>query len=114
MSPGNYRMSHESGATKEHKNISPRNIRINAIMQFTPGCQRRKKGDTGQYKEYGRVYRKAVKAAQMAYYAEQFKANASNFRKTWGLVRECQGKFQIRYAIPQTFTSGGQQVTGVF
>ena len=52
-------------------------------------CQ---KGDTGQYKEYDRVYRKAVRAAKTAYYAEQFEANASNLRKTCGLVRECHGK----------------------
>ena len=63
-------------------------------------CQ---KGDTGQYKEYDRVYCKAVRAAKTAYYAEQFEANASNLRKTWGLVRECQGKSQIRYSIPSTF-----------
>ena len=49
-------------------------------------CQ---KGNTGQYKENDRVYRKAIRTAKTAYYAEQFEANASNMRKTWGLVREC-------------------------
>ena len=57
--------------------------------------KRHQRGDTGQYKEYDRVYRRAVRAAKTAYYAEQFKANASNLRKTLGLVRECQGKSQI-------------------
>ena len=67
---------------------------------------RRQKGDTGQYKEYDRVYHKAARAAKMAYYAKQFEANASNLGKIWGLVRECQGKSQARDAIPHTFLSG--------
>ena len=74
--------------------------------------KRRQRGDTGQYKEYDRVYRKAVRAAKTAYYAEQFEANASNLRKTWGLVRECQGKSQIRDSIPSTFNCNGKQVIG--
>ena len=32
--------------------------------------KRRQKGDTGQYKEYDRVYHQAVRAAKTAYYAE--------------------------------------------
>ena len=44
--------------------------------------KRHQKGDTGQYKEYDRVYHKAIRAAQTAYCAEQFEANASNLRKT--------------------------------
>ena len=55
-------------------------------------CQR---GDTGQYKKHDRVYRKAVRAAKTAYYAEQFEANASNLRKTWGLVRLNPVNFQL-------------------
>ena len=98
-------------------------------MQLSPGCleaqlvsqrtkerlyvKRRQRGDTGQDKEYDRVYCKAIRAAKTAYYAEQFEANASNLRKTWGLVRECQGKFQIRYSIPATFNCNGKQVTGL-
>ena len=74
--------------------------------------KRRQRGDTGQYKEYDRVYRKAVRAAKTAYYAEQFEANASNLRKTWGLVRECQGKSQVRDTIPSTFNCNGEQVIG--
>ena len=58
------------------------------------------------------VYRKAVRAAKTAYYAEQFEANASNLRKTWGLVRECQGKSPVRDTIPSTFNSHGEQVIG--
>ena len=78
---------------------------------YVKRCQR---GDTGQYKEFDRIYHKAVRAAKTAYYAEQFEANASNMRKTWGLVRECQGKYQIRYTIPSTFNINGQQVLGYF
>ena len=74
--------------------------------------KRRQRGDTGQYKEYDRVYRKAVRAAKTAYYAEQFKANASNLRKTWGLVRECQGKSQVRDTIPSMFNCIGEQGIG--
>ena len=65
--------------------------------------KRHQRGDTGQNKEYDRVYCKTVRAAKTADYGEQFEANASNLRKTWGLVRECQGKSQIRYSIPSTF-----------
>ena len=72
--------------------------------------KRRQKGDTGQYKEYDRVYRKAVIVAKTAYYAEQFESNASNLRKTWGLVWECQGKSQVRDAIPSSFNCNGEQV----
>ena len=75
-------------------------------------CKRRQKGDTGQYKEYDRVYRKAIRAAKTAYYAEQFEANASNLRKTWRLVRECQGKSQVRDTILSTFNCNGEQVIG--
>ena len=42
----------------------------------------------------------------------QFEANASNLRKTWGLVRECQGKSQIRDSIPSTLNCNGKQVIG--
>ena len=70
-------------------------------------CQ---KGDTGQYKEYDRVYCKAIRAAKTAYYAVQFEANASNLRKIWRLVRECQGKSQIRDSIPSTFNCNVKQV----
>ena len=57
--------------------------------------KRLQKGDTGQYKEYYRVYRKAIRAAKTIYCAEQFEDNASNLRKTWGLVRERQEKNPI-------------------
>ena len=71
---------------------------------YVKRCQ---KGDTGQYNEYDKVYCKAVRAAKTAYYAEQFKANASNW-----LVRECQGKSQVIDTIPSTFNCEGQQVSG--
>ena len=76
--------------------------------------KRHQRGDTGQYKEYDKVYRKAIRAAKTAYHAEQFEANASNLRKTWGLVMECQGKSQVSDTIPSTFKCNGEQVFGGF
>ena len=77
---------------------------------YVKRCQ---KGDTG-YKEYDWVYRKAVRAAKTAYYAEQFEANASNLRKTWGLVRECQGKSQTQDTITANFYKWGSASYWVF
>ena len=73
---------------------------------YVKRCQ---KGDTGQYKEYDRVYHKALRAAKTAYYAEQFEANASNLRKTWGLVRECQGNPKLEMPSHQHSAARGSK-----
>ena len=74
-----------SSFNKRYNAINPWMSKALLVSQRTKErlyVKRRQKGDTGQYKEYDRVYRKAVRSAKTAYYAEHFEANASNLRKT--------------------------------